>query len=79
MKQFVETLLKTLVDFPEKVEVNEVSAGKVLVFEVCVSQDDMGRVVGKGGHNITSIRTLSEHVGARSGKRVIIELIEPKR
>ena len=50
MKEFVEFIVKRLVDYPEKVVVTEVEGERTLVFELRVEKSDMGKVIGKKGN-----------------------------
>jgi uncharacterized protein len=77
MKAFVEFVVKALVDHPEEVDVREVDGERVVVFEVRLNQGDIGKVIGKSGRTITSIRTLLTSAAAKQGKRAMLEIIEP--
>ena len=76
MKELVEFIVKSLVDQPDEVHALEVQNGSSLIVELTVAQEDMGRVIGKGGRIINSIRRLVQVAAARQGKRVSLELIE---
>lgn len=76
MKEFVEYLVKNLVDSPENVDVKCVESDRGLVVEVRVGQGDVGKVVGRKGMTIKALRTISMMVCARLGHRVRIELVE---
>lgn len=76
MKELVEFIVKSLVDDPDKVHVKEVQSGASTIVELRVAQADMGRVIGKGGRIINSIRRLVQVAASRQGNRVSLELIE---
>ena len=76
MKELVEFVVKSIVDQPDEVHAVEVQSGASTVVELTVAQPDMGRVIGKGGRIINSIRRLVQVAAARQGKRVSLELIE---
>ena len=76
MKELVEFIVKSLVEQPDEVHAVEVQSGTSTVVELTVAQSDMGRVIGKGGRIINSIRRLVQVAAARQGKRVSLELIE---
>jgi hypothetical protein len=78
MKAFIEYVVKALVDFPEQVEVKEVDGERVVLFEVRLNPADIGKVIGKSGRTITAIRTLLTSAAAKSGKRAMLEIIEPE-
>ncbi|MEI6084410.1 MAG: KH domain-containing protein [Verrucomicrobiota bacterium] len=78
MKAFIEYVVKALVDYPEQVEIREVDGERAVVFEVRLNATDIGKVIGKSGRTITAIRTLLMSAVAQSGKRTMIEIIEPE-
>ena len=48
MKELVEVIAKSLVDYPDEVQVTETENDKAVVLELKVAQSDMGKVIGKG-------------------------------
>jgi len=76
MKELVEFIVKSLVDQPDEVHAVEVQNGPSIIVELSVAQPDMGRVIGKGGRIINSIRRLVQVAAAKQGKRVSLELLE---
>lgn len=74
MKDFVEFLLKQIVNNPDKVDVEEVKEGTVVNLKACVSGDDMGIVIGKDGRTIKSIRALAKAKAIKEGVKVYLEL-----
>ena len=76
MKELVEFIVKSLVDQPDEVYVEEVPSGGATIVELRVARADMGRVIGKGGRIINSIRSLLQVAAAKQGSRVSLELIE---
>lgn len=77
MKELIEYIVTSLVDNPDEVAVAEVDNGSDLVLELSVNSSDMGRVIGRNGRVINSIRTLVQVSAAKQGKQVAVELIEP--
>ena len=77
MKELVENIVKALVDFPEEVAINETVGQNVIILEIYVADDDVGKVIGKKGRNVGAIRTLLTAASAKEGgKRSILEIIE---
>ncbi|MBI3361623.1 MAG: KH domain-containing protein [Chloroflexi bacterium] len=74
MKDLLEFIVKSLVDDPIQVQVSEAQSGYTVLLELRVAPEDMGRVIGKGGRVINSIRTLLRLAAAREGRRVEVEL-----
>ena len=77
MKELVEYIAHALVEDPSKVEVIEVEEGDQVRIELKVAKEDMGRIIGKGGRVVNSIRVLLRVAAAREGKRVTLDVIEP--
>lgn len=76
MKEFIEFIVKALVDNPNQVDVKEVEGSRTTVYELRVGQGDLGKVIGKQGQTAKSIRTLLAAVSARQGKRAVLEILE---
>lgn len=76
MKELVSFIVESLVDYPEEVQVVEVRGKTSTVIELAVADSDMGRIIGKGGRVINSIRMLTEVLAVKQGKRVSLELLE---
>ena len=76
MKEFVEYIVKSVVDNPDEVSVTEVVGSRTTVYELRVAQPDLGKVIGKGGQTARSIRTLLAAAAARQGKRAVLEILE---
>lgn len=73
----VEFVTPWLVDNPDEVEVAELEgAGNASVLELTVHADDVGKVIGKRGRMIRSIRTLSKAAGQREGKNYSVEVVD---
>ena len=75
MKELVEIIAKSLVDYPEEVKVNEVAGEQSIILELKVSQDDMGKVIGKQGKIAKAIRTVVKAAAIKEEKRVVVEII----
>lgn len=75
MKELVEIIAKELVDYPEKVVVNEVINENQIVYELSVAPEDMGKIIGKKGRIARAIRTFVSSAGVKEKRRVTIEII----
>jgi predicted RNA-binding protein YlqC (UPF0109 family) len=75
MKELVEFVAKNLVEHPDEVDVKEIAGEKTTVLELRVNQEDLGRVIGKGGRTAKAIRTVLSAASVRDNKRVILEII----
>lgn len=75
MKELLETIAKSLVDYPEEVSVNEIEGEKSIILELRVAASDMGKVIGKQGRIAKSIRTVVKAAAVKENKRVVIEIL----
>lgn len=76
MKELLEKIAKSLVDHPEEVSVNEVEGEQSLILELRVSEDDMGKVIGKQGRIAKAIRVVMKAAAIKENKRVVVEIIQ---
>ena len=76
MKELVEFIVKSLVDNPNQVVVTEVQGPALTILELSVAAEDMGRVIGKSGRIINSIRTIIQVPATKQGTKVTLELLE---
>ncbi len=76
MKQLLETIIREMVDEPEKVEVNEVSGQRSLILELTVAPGDLGKVIGRQGRNAQAIRTILKAAGGKKGVNCTLEINE---
>ena len=76
LKEFVEYIVKELVDKPEEIRVSEKEGEHTVIFEISVAKSDFGKVVGKHGKNVEAFRLLLRAVSAKGGKRSLLEINE---
>ncbi len=76
MKDLIKTIAQALVDYPERVEVSEVKGERILVIELKVAKEDIGKIIGKHGRNAQAIRTILGGASGKVKKRVVLEIIE---
>ena len=77
-KEFVEYVVKALVNHPEDVDVRRSVDDMGVLLELAVNPEDMGKVIGKAGATAKSIRTLLRVLGSRNDARVNLKIIEPE-
>lgn len=77
MEDLLEFLARALVEHPDEVSVDgfEEDDGTV-VLEVQVADGDVGKVIGRGGRTISSLRTVMRAVGSRTEERVLVDLVD---
>ena len=76
MRELIELIIKGIVDNPDKVEINEIIGERSSIFEVRVDSSDIGKIIGRQGRNIKSIRTIVNAAAQKDNKRVIIEIVD---
>jgi predicted RNA-binding protein YlqC (UPF0109 family) len=75
-KELVEYLVKSLVDKPDGVEIRQIEGEKSTILELSVDKDDIGKVIGKHGRIARAIRTVLSATATRTGKRVVLEILD---
>ena len=76
MKEFLEFIVRQLVEFPDEVMLSEIPSGKLTVFKLQMRQSDVGRIIGRNGQTIQAIRALLASSAARHGQRATLEIVE---
>jgi predicted RNA-binding protein YlqC (UPF0109 family) len=77
MEDLLEFLARALVDRPDEVSVEgfEEDDGTI-VLEIHVADEDVGKVIGRGGRTISSLRTVIRAVASRQDERVLVDVID---
>jgi predicted RNA-binding protein YlqC (UPF0109 family) len=77
MRELLEFIARSLVADPDAVEVTEIEEtdGEV-VLELEVADEDLGRVIGRGGRVANALRTVIKAAATRAEKRVIVDIID---
>jgi len=76
VKDQLDSLLRRLVDEPDKVEVDEFDTNDSTVFEARVAPDDLGKVIGRQGRTARAIRSLLAERGSQDGARYEFEVVD---
>ena len=79
MKEFVEFIVKHLVNDPTQVRVLESVGERTNIYEIRVAPHDMNKVIGKGGRTVTALRIVVNAVCQKSGKYAEVEISEPRK
>jgi predicted RNA-binding protein YlqC (UPF0109 family) len=74
--ELLEFLVRALVEDPEAVVVEELDEDGDLIYEITVADDDLGRVIGKGGRVANAIRTIAKAAAVRIDRRVIVDILD---
>jgi len=77
MKEVLEIIAKSLVDYPEQVDVKEINnEDQTVTLELRVAEGDMGKVIGKQGRIAKAIRTVVKAAASRENKKVAVEILQ---
>ena len=74
--ELLRYITKELVDDSDEVEVTLVEERDANVYEIEVSDDDLGKIIGRGGKTARALRTLVNVVAPRGRKRTLVEILE---
>lgn len=77
MRDAIEMIVKALVDDGDSVDIREVEQknGSTLI-EVRVAPNDVGKIIGKQGRTIRSLRSLARIAGTKKNRRYLLEIVE---
>jgi len=77
-KNFLEFVVKGLVDVPDKVHVDRKVDEMGVLLTLDVAAEDMGKIIGRSGNTAKAIRTLLRVVGMKNNARVNLKINEPE-
>ena len=75
-EQFVEFVVKSLVNNPDKIKIDRRIDEKGVLLELTVDPEDLGRVIGKRGATAQSIRTLLRALGTKNDARYNLKIVD---
>ncbi|MBN2860866.1 MAG: KH domain-containing protein [Sphaerochaetaceae bacterium] len=75
-KDLVEYVAKSLVDYPEEVNVNVIEGEQSTILELRVAQSDVGKVIGKQGRIANALRVILNASAAKTNKHVQLEILD---
>ncbi len=78
MQEFLEYVVKQLVQHPEAVSVKPVQLENTTIYELRLDAADVGKIIGRQGVTINAIRSLLLAGSAKKGLRCSLEIIEDK-
>ncbi|MEO8350088.1 MAG: KH domain-containing protein [Chthoniobacteraceae bacterium] len=76
MQEFLDFVLRNLIDHPDDMILTKTENPKKTVFHVRLRKTDIGKVVGKHGQTIASIRNLLNAAAARHNQKATLEIVE---
>lgn len=75
---FVKFVIASLASHPEDIDIQKTIDNLGVLITLQAHKDDMGRIIGKNGQTIKSIRTLLKVIGAKQEQRINLKILEPK-
>jgi predicted RNA-binding protein YlqC (UPF0109 family) len=77
MEDLLEFLARALVDNPDAVSVEGFDEDDgTVVLEIHCADDDVGKLIGRGGRTISSVRTVMRAVASRQDERVLVDVVD---
>ena len=77
MKELLEDIVKAIVDDVDSVKVNILDTESTTIYELHVAKEDVGKVIGKKGRNITALRIILAAGTSKTGdKRALLEVVD---
>lgn len=77
MRELLTFLARSLVAKPDEVEVTEIEEDEgEVVLELEVAEEDLGRIIGRGGRIANALRTVIKAAATREQKRVIVDILD---
>jgi uncharacterized protein len=77
VEDLLEFLARALVDQPEEVSVEGFDEDDgTIVLEIRVAEGDVGKVIGRGGRTVSSLRTVMRAVASRQDERVMVDVVD---
>ena len=77
MEDLLEFLVRSLADNPDDVKVEGFDEDDgTIVLEVHVAEDDVGKIIGRGGRTVSSLRTVMRAVASRQDERVLVDIVD---
>jgi predicted RNA-binding protein YlqC (UPF0109 family) len=76
MKALLETIVKSLVDAPNEVQITEIDGEKTIIFELLCNAKDIGKIIGKSGKTVGAMRTLLNAIASKQGRKAMLEVVD---
>lgn len=76
LESMIEYIARNLVDHPDEVRVRRIEGDYTCIIELEVHNDDLGKVIGKGGKTAQAMRSLLSATVKESGKKAVLEILE---
>lgn len=74
-RPFVEELVKSVVEHPNDIEIEEEESGGSRTFHIHCNPDDVGKVIGKSGRVVSAIRCVVSAVASKSREKAYVKIV----
>ncbi|MBQ6154643.1 KH domain-containing protein [bacterium] len=76
MKELIEYVLKGLVNYPDEIKVDEETlADGLTIYSISANKEDYGRVIGRQGALIQSLRTIVKARAIKEKRKVMVRVM----
>ena len=75
MQELVEYVARALVTQPDQVRVTELDENGVLIYQLQVAPEDVGKVIGRQGRIANALRSMLKVASIRQGRRAMLEIV----
>jgi predicted RNA-binding protein YlqC (UPF0109 family) len=76
VRDLVEVIAKALAEYPDEIQVKEISGQQISVIELRAAKGDLGKIIGKEGRNAHALRTIVNAAATKLRKRAVLEILE---
>jgi predicted RNA-binding protein YlqC (UPF0109 family) len=76
VRDLVLWLARELVEHRDAVKVDAIERNSSTVLELTVAEDDLGRVIGRGGRTAKALRTVVDAAARREGRRAVLDILD---
>lgn len=78
MVDLLKSLVEPLVDHPDDINITKIERDNLIVLELRVHPDDMGKVIGRRGRRAQAIRSIMKAKAKLTDERVIVDIVDPE-
>jgi uncharacterized protein len=77
VRELLESLVRRLVDHPDRVAVEQFEEDDgTVVLELAVADDDYGKVIGRGGRTANALRAVIKAAAVKENRRVLVDIVD---
>jgi predicted RNA-binding protein YlqC (UPF0109 family) len=77
VRELLESLVRRLVDHPDRVAVEQFEEDDgTVVLELAVAEDDYGKVIGRGGRTANALRAVIKAAAVKENRRVLVDIVD---